>query len=69
MLILTRKEVGPGVDSKKTQLVFVNSTTGDRVVLTALKRKNGRIRLGVEAPATVQVFRAELETSNDLPAP
>jgi carbon storage regulator len=34
---------------------------GDRIVVTVAKLENGRVRLGIEAPREIAVFRAEID--------
>jgi carbon storage regulator len=34
---------------------------GDRIVVTVVKLGNGRVRLGIEAPREVAVFREEID--------
>jgi carbon storage regulator len=33
---------------------------GDRIVVTVLKLSNGQVRLGIEAPGDIAVFRDEI---------
>ena len=47
MLVLSRK-LGESV------------VIGDRVVVTVLKLDNGQVRLGIEAPREIAVFREEI---------
>jgi carbon storage regulator len=35
-------------------------TIGDRIVVTVAKLENGQVRLGIEAPREISVFREEL---------
>ncbi len=41
---------------------------GDGIVVTVLESKGRQIRLGIEAPANVSVWRGELVTDKDQPA-
>jgi carbon storage regulator len=34
---------------------------GDRIVVTVAKLENGQVRLGIEAPREISVFREEIE--------
>ena len=47
MLVLSRK---------KGERIHI----GERVVLTVLESRNGRVRLGFEAPEEVAIFRGEV---------
>jgi len=40
---------------------------GDSVVITVVSMKNGRVRIGVEAPAEVAVMREELHAEARCP--
>ena len=48
MLVLSRK-VG--------QRILI----GDRIVVTVAKLENGQVRLGIEAPREIAVFREEID--------
>ena len=37
-----------------------NIVIGDRVVVTVVKLDNGQVRLGIEAPQEIGVFREEI---------
>ena len=52
MLVLSRRE------SERIQL-------GDSIVVTVVKVKGDRVRLGIEAPADVLVLRGELERHHE----
>ena len=54
MLVLSRKE---------NQRVFI----GDKIVITILRTKGNAIRLGIEAPADVQIQREELRHRDENP--
>ena len=49
MLVLTRKE------NEKIRI-------GDDIVLTVVRTAGDRVRIGIEAPTTVQILRSELNT-------
>ncbi len=53
MLVLSRRE------SQRIQL-------GESIVLTIVRVRGDRVRLGIEAPAGIRVLRAELEP-HELP--
>jgi carbon storage regulator len=36
-------------------------TIGDRIVVTVAKLENGQVRLGIEAPREIAVFREETD--------
>ncbi len=48
MLVLSRK---------KDEKILI----GERIVITVVQVKGDKVRLGIEAPKDVRVFRAELE--------
>lgn len=54
MLVLSRKE---------NQRVFI----GDEIVITILRSRGNAIRLGIEAPADVQIQREELRYREENP--
>lgn len=56
MLVLTRK---------KGDRILI----GDRVVVTVVACKGGRVRLGFEAPDDVAIFREEVRNEFRTPAP
>ena len=55
MLVLSRRE------SQRIQL-------GDSIVVTVVRVRGDRVRLGIEAPSSVRVLRGELEP-HDEPQP
>jgi carbon storage regulator len=55
MLILTRKQ------SETIQI-------GDNVTIRVIKTSEGRVRLGIEAPADVRILRGELAEKEDQSA-
>ena len=48
MLVLTRK-LGESI------------VIGDRIVVTVVRLENGHVRLGIEAPREIAVFREEID--------
>ena len=55
MLVLSRRE------TQRIQL-------GDSIVVTIVRVKGDRVRLGIEAPANIRVLRTELEPCKELQA-
>lgn len=51
MLVLTRQ---------KNQSIVINGN----IIVTVTQIRGGRIKLGIEAPATIDVRRSELEPKN-----
>lgn len=46
--------------------LFVDCADGTRIVFQIVAVAGGRVRLGIEAPLTVRVLRAELEEQGPL---
>jgi carbon storage regulator len=44
-------------------------TIGDRIVVTVVKLGNGQVRLGIEAPPEIAVFREEICPRLHAPLP
>ena len=42
---------------------------GDHICITIVDIDRGKIRLGIEAPRDIPIFRQELLTQNNTPAP
>ena len=40
---------------------------GDRIVVSVVKLSNGQVRLGIEAPREIAVFREEIYPRHHLP--
>lgn len=44
-------------------------TIGDRIVLTVVKLERGQVRLGIDAPREIKVFREEINPASPLSPP
>ncbi len=53
MLVLSRY--------KNEGIVFVDSLTGDRTVITVNDLRGDKVRIGIDAPAHIHVWRSEIE--------
>ncbi len=53
MLVLTRY--------KNEGIVFVDSLTGDRTVITVNDLRGDKVRIGIDAPQHIQIWRSEIE--------
>ncbi len=47
----------------KNESIFI----GDDIKITVIDVKGDKVRLGIEAPVEVPVFREEIKPKNDLP--
>lgn len=64
MLVLSRTELNPDGDERKSQVVL-KCACGGRIVVTVVKTDCGGAKLGFEAPKTVEILRAELEMGRE----